>query len=222
MYTLKSKDEVFETFIVRKKMVENQTGRKIKVLRSDNGTKYRNDQFSYFCKKEGISWHFIVRDKPQQNGVAERMNRTLLEKVRCMLSNDGLGKQFWAEVVMYASHLINRLPSAALNGKTPLELWSAKPANDYENLGVFGSNAYYPIKESKLDPRDKKAFFMGVTSGVKGYRLWFLTSKKIIFTRDATFDESAMLMKLTTDGKVSDNTFQQPKGRLLQVKGTQK
>ena len=68
VYTLKSKDEVFETFLVWKKMVENQTGRKIKVLRSDNGTEYRNDQFSYFCKKEGISRHFTVRDTSQQNG----------------------------------------------------------------------------------------------------------------------------------------------------------
>ena len=81
------------------------------------------------------------------------MNRTLLEKVRCMLSNAGLSKQFWAEAVMYASHLINRLPSAALNGKTPLEVLSGKPINDYDTLHVFGSTAYYHVKESKLDLR---------------------------------------------------------------------
>ena len=150
------------------------------------------------------------------------MNRTLLEKVRCMLSNAGLGKQFWAEAVMYASHLINRLPSAALNGKTPLEVWSGKPINDYDTLHVFGSTAYYHVKESKLDPRAKKALFMGVTSGVKGYRLWCLSLKKIISSRDVTFDESAMLKKVTTDDKVSENTFQQPEGRLPQVEGTQK
>ena len=205
--TLKSKDEVFETFLVWKKMVENQTGRKIKVLRSDNGTEYRNDQFSYFCKKEGISRHFTVRDTPQQNGIAERMKITLLEKVRCMLSNAGLGKQFWVEVVMYASHLINRLPSATLNSKTPLEVWSGKPINDYDTLHVFGSTAYYHVKESKLDPRAKKALFMGVTLGVKGYRLWCLSSKKIISSRDVTFDESAMMKKVTTNGKVSEKTF---------------
>ena len=74
MYTLKSKDEVFETFLVWKKMVENQTGRKIKVLRSDNETEYRNDQFLIFYKKEGISRHITVRDTSQRNGVAERMN----------------------------------------------------------------------------------------------------------------------------------------------------
>ena len=89
MYTLKSKVEVFETFLVWKKMVENQTGRKIKVLRYDNGIEYRNDQFLIFCKKDGISRHFTVRDTPQQNGVAERMNRTLLEKVRCMYASFG-------------------------------------------------------------------------------------------------------------------------------------
>ena len=124
------------------------------------------------------------------------MNRTLLEKVRCMLSNAGLGKQLWAETVMYASHLINRLPSAALNGKIPLEVWSGKPANDYDTLRVFGSTAYYHVKESKFDLGAKKALFMGVTSGVKGYRLWCLSSKKIIYSRDVTFDEYVMLNKV--------------------------
>ena len=108
---------------------------------------------------------------------------------------------------MYASHLINRLPSAALNGKTPLEVWSGKPINDYDTLHVFGSTAYYHVKESKLDPRAKKALFMGVTLGVKGYRLWCLSSKKIISSRDVTFDESAMLKKVTTNGKVSEKLF---------------
>ena len=115
---------------------------------------------------------------------------------------------------MYASHLINRLPSTALNGKTPLEVWSGKPANDYDTLRVFGSTTYYHVKESKLDQRAKKALFIGVNSGVKGYRLWCLSSKKIIFSMDVTFDESTILKKVTTDGKVSENTFQQLEGRL--------
>ena len=139
-----------------------------------------------------------------------------------MLSNAGLGKQFWAEVVMHASHLINNLPLAALNRKTPLEVWFGKLINDYDTLHVFGSTAYYHVKEYKLDLRAKKALFMGVTSGVKGYRLWCLSSKKIISSRDGTFDESSMLKKVTTDGKVLENTFQQLEGRLPQVEGTQK
>ena len=84
---------------------------------------------------------------------------------------------------MYASHLINRLPLATLNSKTPLEVWFGKPINDYDTLHVFGSTAYYHVKESKLDPRAKNALFMGVTIGVKGYRLWCLSWKKIISSR---------------------------------------
>ncbi|PWA94422.1 Retrovirus-related Pol polyprotein from transposon TNT 1-94 [Artemisia annua] len=142
-----------------KKMMETQTCRKIKHLRTDNGEERRHCQT-----------HFTVRHTPQQNGVAERMNRTLLEKVRCMLSNAGLGKEFWAEVVTYECHLVNRLPSTTIDGKTPFEKWYGKPATDYDSLHVFGSAAYYHVKESKLDPRAKKALFMGITFRIKGYQ----------------------------------------------------
>ncbi|KAH9679278.1 hypothetical protein KPL71_026064 [Citrus sinensis] len=87
-------------------------------------------------ENEGIKRHFTVRHTPQQNGVAERMNLTLLEKVQCMLSNVGLDKKFWAEAVSYASHLVNRLPSAAIG-------------------------AYYHVKDGKLDHRARKAIFVG-------------------------------------------------------------
>ena len=73
-------------------MMETQTGRSIKRLRTDNGGEYRNDPFDKVCQNEAIVLHFTVRDTPQQNGVGERMNRTLLEKVRCILSNAGLGR----------------------------------------------------------------------------------------------------------------------------------
>ncbi|PAM64485.1 hypothetical protein CEJ63_19730, partial [Acinetobacter baumannii] len=98
-------------------MIETQTGRKIKYLRTDNGGEYCSKSFREVCQDAGIVRHFTVRHTPQQNGVAERMNRTLLEKVRCMLSNAGLGKEFWAEAVTYACHLINRLPSTAIGGR---------------------------------------------------------------------------------------------------------
>ena len=74
--------------------METQTGRKIKVLRSDNGGEYTFDPFLQVCQNGGIKRHFMVRHTSQQNSVAERMNRTLLEKVRCMLSNAGLYKKF--------------------------------------------------------------------------------------------------------------------------------
>ena len=207
VYTMKAKSEVLGIFIKWKKMVETQTERKIKRLRTDNGGEYTSDPFMEVCENEGIVRHFTVRDTPQQNGVAERMNRTLVEKVRCMLSNAELGRQFWAEALAYANHLVNRLPSTAIGGKTPLEKWSGKPATDYDSLHVFGSTAYYHVKESKLDPRAKKALFMGITTGIKGYRLWCPETKKIVFSRDVTFDESTMLTKV--DVQQNDSTPQQ-------------
>ena len=101
-----------------------------------------------------------MRHTSQLNGVAERINRTLLEKVWCMLSNAGLDKKYWAEFVSYASHLINWLPSAAIGGKTPMEMWSEKHAQDYDSLRIFECPAYYHVKDSKLDPRARKASFV--------------------------------------------------------------
>ncbi|KAE8723957.1 Detected protein of unknown function [Hibiscus syriacus] len=137
------------------------------------------------------------------------MNRTLLEKVRCMLSNAGLGKAFWDEAVTYAGHLINYLSSSVIGGKTPLEVWSGKPATDYDSLHVFGSTAYYHVNESKLDLREKKTLFMGITHGVKGFRLWCLDTKKIICSRDVTFDESTLVKKVTSEAVQISSTPQQ-------------
>ncbi|KAH9688421.1 hypothetical protein KPL70_015118 [Citrus sinensis] len=205
VYTMRAKDEVLEIFVKWKKLVETQTGRKIKVLRSDNGGEYTSDLFLQVCQNEGIKRHFKVRHTPQQNGVVERMNRTLLEKVRCMLSNAGLDKKFWAEAVSYASHLINRLPSTAIRGKTPMEKWSGKYAQDYDSLRVFGCPAYYHVKDGKLDPRARKAIFVGFKGGVKGFKLWDLGDKKFVCSKDVTFDEASM-MKASSSQQVENKT----------------
>ncbi|KAK8948464.1 hypothetical protein KSP39_PZI005002 [Platanthera zijinensis] len=121
------------------------------------------------------------------------MNRTLVEKVRCMLSNAELGRIFWAEAIDYACHLVNRLPSAAIGKKTPKEMWSGHPARDYIHMKVFGYPAYYRIKNDKLEPRAKKAIFIGFRRGVKGYKLYDQAERKIFISRDVTFDEASLL-----------------------------
>ncbi|GJX78317.1 retrovirus-related pol polyprotein from transposon TNT 1-94 [Tanacetum coccineum] len=83
--------------------------------------------------------------------------------------------------------------------KTPFEKWYGKPATDYDSLHVFGSAAYYHVKESKQDPRAKKALFMRITSGIKGYRLLCPETKKTIFSRDVTFNEPSMLKKVNAE-----------------------
>ena len=103
-------------------MVENQTGRKIKCLRIDNGGEFCLAKFDKFCKDHGIERHKTNPYTPQQNGVAERMNRTLMERARSMLSGAGLEQKFWAEAIATACYLINRSPTLALVEKTPMEV----------------------------------------------------------------------------------------------------
>lgn len=115
-----------------------------------------------------------------------------------MLSHSGLSKTFWAEALSNATHIINRLPTSALYEKTPKEVWSGEPISDYDSLRIFGCPTYYHVKESKLDLRAKKSVFLGFSEGVKHFRLWCIKSKKIILSREVTYDESAMLTKTTS------------------------
>ena len=93
--------------------------------------------------------------------MAEKFNRALLEKIQCLLSNSGLNKSFWAEAMTYASHLINRLPSSAIGGKTLVKMWLGKAATDYDMLRVFGCPDYYHVSDEKLEPRATKVVFLG-------------------------------------------------------------
>ena len=140
-YILKQKSEVFDKFIQWKTMVENNSGRKIKTLRSDNGGEYTSKEFVEYFKREGMRHEFTIPKTPEQNGVAERMNRTLEECVRSMLSESNLPKSFWAESISTATYLRNRCPTNALVGMTPYEAWTGDKPN-VEHLRVFGCIAY--------------------------------------------------------------------------------
>ncbi len=115
---LKSKDQVFQKFMEWKALVENSSGRKLKTLRTDNGGEYTSREFTAYLKKEGVRHEFTVPKTPQQNGVAERMNRTLVEMVRSMLSDSKLQKNFWAEALLTAVYLRNRSPTTAVERDT--------------------------------------------------------------------------------------------------------
>eukprot|EP00253_Pinus_taeda_P008052 PITA_08052 len=100
--------------------------KKIKALRTDNGGEFYNKEFEEFYKKCGIARQKTTPYTPQQNGVAERMNKTLMEKTRSMLSGARLRQEFWAEAVDTTCYLVNRSPSSALEDKTPQEVWTGK------------------------------------------------------------------------------------------------
>ena len=197
VFILKNKSEAFSRFKEWKKLVETQTGKVVKKLRTDNGLEFCSGEFNQFCKSNGIVRHLTVPGTPQQNGLAERMNRTLLEKVRCMLTSSGLAKQFWAEAVTTAVYLVNRSPSSAIKMKTPMDVWSGVKA-DYKNLKVFGSLAYAHVNKGKLEPRACKCIFLGYPEGVKGYRLWRVeeVKPKVFVSRDVVFQENILYKDL--------------------------
>ena len=159
---------------------------------TDNGGEYTSARFEELLKCEGIRHERTIPRTPEQNGVAERMNRTLVEMVRSMLSDAKLPQRFWAEALSTAVYLSNRSPTKAVQGMTPFEAWTKeKPAVGH--LRVFGSDAYaHVLKEErrKLDSKAKKCILVGYGEETKGYRLYDPTRAKIIFSRDVVFKEN--------------------------------
>lgn len=191
-YFIKTKDEVLPVFKRFKSLVEQQTDLKIKRLRSDNGREYVNNQFQTFIKNHGIEHQTTVPYTPQQNGVAERANRTIMEAARCMLQDAGLEKRYWAEAVNTAIFIKNKSPSKAVRNSTPEEKWTGKRV-DLSNLRVFGCIAYAFIpneRRKKLDAKSRKYIFVGYCNESKGYRLVDPENpSKCIKSRDVHFIE---------------------------------
>ena len=121
VYPLKSKSDTFSTFQKFVSLVENQTGQKLKSLRSDNGGEYLSKAFQDYCDAKGIKRELTTPYTPSQNGTAERLNRTIQEKVQSMLSHAALPHGFWAEAVQTTVHLINRSLNRTVGLKVPEE-----------------------------------------------------------------------------------------------------
>ncbi|KAL4319314.1 hypothetical protein GQ457_18G017080 [Hibiscus cannabinus] len=193
VYFLKSKLNVLSTFKEFKIFSENQSDCKLTVLRTDNGGEYVSNEFNDFCRDSGILHQLIVPRTPQQNGVCERRNRTVLEMARCILFEKHLPKLFWAEVVATDVYLLNMLATKAVDGKTPFEAWfGSKPS--VKHLRVFGSICYSHISanmRSKLDERAWRGIFVGYSSQSKGHRIYNLESKMIVVSRDVIFYEDS-------------------------------
>lgn len=192
VYCVEKKSSVFDVFKQFKSRAEMQTGKKIRTIRSDNGTEYCNKEMRDFLLEAGIHHQTTVPYTPEQNGVAERMNRTLVEKARCMLFDAKLPMQFWAEAVVTAAYVVNRVPARkAANNKSPEELWTGK-VPELKDLRVFGCKAMSHVpkeKRSKFDPKSKSCIFVGYSSSTKGFRLYDPVSCKFLVSRDVKFFE---------------------------------
>ncbi|KAL0410575.1 UNVERIFIED_CONTAM: Retrovirus-related Pol polyprotein from transposon TNT 1-94 [Sesamum latifolium] len=186
VYFLKEKSEVFGTFKKFKAMVENQSGFRIKALRSDRGGEFTSNEFKVFYEQNGIHRPMTTPYSPQQNGVAERKNRTILNMARSMLKCKNMPKEYWAEAISCVVYLMNRSYTKSVHKKTPQEAWSGyKPV--VTHLRVFGSIAYTHIphqKRTKLDDKSARYVFIGYDQNSKGYKLYNPSNGKIEISRD--------------------------------------
>jgi hypothetical protein len=189
-YFLKEKSEALAKFKQYKSFVETQTSHKLKKLRVDGGGEFINDQFKKYLLDSGIQLEITAAHSPSQNGIAERLNRTLVEHSRAMLHAHKLPYFLWTEAVAYATYLKNRSPTRAIkDAKTPDEVfWGTKP--NVANLQEFGRKCWVlqqDGKQSKLDPKSRQYIFTGISTSTKGYRYYNPATRKILTSRNVIF-----------------------------------
>jgi len=183
---------VFAKFVKFKAVVELETGNRLKILRSDNGGEYTSRQFEAYLAKEGIKHQLTVPYTPQQNGVSERRNRTLMEMARCLLYENKIPLKFWAEAVNTASYLLNHMTTRVLRDKTPYEIWYGFKPN-VDHLKVFGSPCYVlqpKVKRRKLDQKADMGILIGYSTKSKAYKIYDLKSNKVVIARDVKVSEN--------------------------------
>lgn len=188
VYFTRTKSNTFETFKNFRAMIEKQTDRKMKILRSDNGGEYESIEFCNYLKANGIIHQTSAAHTPQQNGRAERMNRTIIEKAKCLLFDAGLPKCYWAEAVSMAAYLINRTYSST-HGSTPFEKFTNQKVN-IADLKLFGCPVMVHVPKAnrrKLDEKATKMIFVGYDSETKGFRCINTTNRKLTISRDVKF-----------------------------------
>jgi hypothetical protein len=186
---LKNKDGVLGKFQEFKAQVENQTERKIKILRLDNGGEYTSKEFNSFCIEEGIKREFTVPYNPQQNGVSERKIRTIVEATKAMIHDQSLPMTLWEEACMTKIYVQNRSPHQILKNIAPEEAFT-KVKPEIRHFRIFGCPVDLHVpkeKRSKLEPSGRKGTFVGYNESEKAYQIYIPGQGKIEVRRYVTF-----------------------------------
>nr|GEZ57027.1 hypothetical protein [Tanacetum cinerariifolium] len=194
VYLLKHKHEVFETFKVFQKEVENQLGKTIKLLCSDHGGEYMSQKFLDH-KDHGIIAHRTPPYTLQYNIMSERRNKTLLDMVRSIMSQTTLSKSFWDYALETAARILNMIPTKKVEN-TPFEVWNGK-AHKLSYLKVWGCEALVKrdtlTKPNKLEPRSIKYIFIGYPKETMGYSFYYPLENKVLVARNAEFLENCLI-----------------------------
>jgi hypothetical protein len=202
IYFLKTKDEAIKALLMYLHDMQPLTGSApLQSLKSDNGGEFSNVSFQQLCKQQGIKQLFTGAYSPEQNGTAERGNRTIVEMVRCMLIDSGLPHYLWAEAAQTAVYNINRMPTTRLQGVTPYQLLTGSLPS-LRHMRIFGCLAWVHIDSqfrSKLAPKAWKGALVGYDPhNLRCYRIYDPSTGKVKATTHVTFDERRSLNKITT------------------------
>ncbi|GJU81972.1 ribonuclease H-like domain-containing protein [Tanacetum coccineum] len=181
VFFLRTKDETSEILKNFIKEIENLVDKKVKIIRSDNGTEFKNHVMDEFCREKGIKREYSVARTPQQNGVAERKNRTLIEAARTMLADSKLPTTFWAEAVSTACYVQNRVLVVKPHNKTPYELFRGiKPAIGFmKPFGCHVTILNTLDKLGKFDGKSDEGFFVGYSLSSKAFRVYNIRTRKV-------------------------------------------
>jgi hypothetical protein len=192
VFFLHKKSQTQETLKGFLSRAQNEFGLRIKKIRSDNGTEFKNSQIEGFLEDEGIKHEFSSPYTPQQNGVVERKNRTLLDMARTMLDEYKTSDRFWAEAINTACYAINRLYLHRILKKTSYELLTGKKPN-VSYFRVFGRKCFILIKrgrKSKFAPKAVEGFLHGYDSNTRAYRVFNMSTGLVEVSCDIVFDET--------------------------------
>lgn len=170
------------------------SGLQILTLRTDNGVEYKSNEFLNYCRKNRIKREFTDSYSPQQNGVAERKNRTIVEMARSMLKTKSLANEFCAEAVHTSIYTLNQCPTKALLNLTPKEAWPGyKPSAAHMKVFCCTTYAHVPKEKwKKLDDKSVKCIFNGYNIETRSYKLFDPEAKKVIISKDVVFDEKGV------------------------------
>ncbi|PKU81996.1 Retrovirus-related Pol polyprotein from transposon TNT 1-94 [Dendrobium catenatum] len=206
LFPLKHKSEVTTVFKSFKIFVENSFSCKIKSLRTDGGGEYLNTAFTILLQQAGRSHQISCPYTPEQNGVAERKHRHLLETTRALLYTASISNSYWPDAILTANYLVNRMPSPNTDNKSPYELlFQQKPS--YDHLRTFGC-ACFPLTPSQLrnkfQPKSKLCVFLGYSEKYKGYKCLDISNNKILLSRHVIFDENSFPFLATQQGSIQE------------------
>ncbi|GJR03433.1 putative ribonuclease H-like domain-containing protein [Tanacetum coccineum] len=181
VFFLASKDEtsgILKSFINE---IENLVDKKVKIIRCDNRTEFKNRVMNEFCEQKGIKREYSIARTPQQNGVAERRNRTLIEAARTMLADSKLPTTFWAEAVNTACYVQNRVIIVKPHNKTPYELFRGRtPALSFMRpFGCHVSILNTLDHLGKFDGKSDDGFFVGYSLTSKAFRVYNIRTRKV-------------------------------------------